>query len=281
MTQHNAVSICNFYFRSIMKTFIKPLQLLFSVVLIGIITSCGLFSPKTNPEENLIIGSNSGFPPYEMLDSNGSFEGFDIDLGKLLGKKLGKKVIFKDMSFDALILELQQGKIDLAISGISITQKRLNEVALVHYQGAPTTEMTLVFWKAIPAGVTSLEALTQHHNPTICLQSGYMISEVLEKVPGINLKYLPQTVDLVMDIQYGKSVAAVIQPAVAQALNKDHKNLKLLTIEIPAHFQDLGNGIGINKNNHALINKVTAAIAEFKKDGTLATLESKWFKEGK
>jgi arginine transport system substrate-binding protein len=89
------------------------------------------------PSNLFVVGTNSGFPPFELLDDQGNLVGFDIDLARQIADALGKKLELKDMSFDALIVALQQGKIDCAIAGISITSRRQQEIALIHYFGEP------------------------------------------------------------------------------------------------------------------------------------------------
>ena len=54
--------------------------------------------------------------------------GFDIDLAKALGKQMGYKVELVNLGFDGLIPALSTGNIDLAVSGMSITEERKNAV---------------------------------------------------------------------------------------------------------------------------------------------------------
>lgn len=73
--------------------------------------SCDVFvQEKTKTCEELVVGLNSGFPPYEVLNAQGQFEGFDIDVANQLATKMGKKLVIKDMAFDALVMALNQGK---------------------------------------------------------------------------------------------------------------------------------------------------------------------------
>lgn len=231
------------------------------------------------PEDILIVGTNTAFPPFEFLNSSGELEGFDIDLAHLIAKKMNKKLVLKDMAFDALILELQQGKIDLAISGISITEKRKQEVHLVHYHGTPTQTLTLAFWNNVPTGITKLEDLAEIDDLVVCVQSGNVQAEILEKMPFIKVKHLENIQDLVMDIKFGKSTAAALEPAIVKGLNKKDGAIKPLTLSLSHECQDLGDGIGINKHNATLIKQVEEMIAEWKADGTIDGLTSHWFKK--
>jgi len=51
----------------------------------------------------LLVGTESTYPPYEFRDEQGNLVGFDIDLMNVVALKLGKKIEWQDMAFDALI----------------------------------------------------------------------------------------------------------------------------------------------------------------------------------
>ena len=185
------------------------------------------------------------------------------------------------MSFDALIVALQQGKIDCAIAGISITKSRQQEIALIHYLGKPLTKLPLFFWKEIPARVKGVGDLAHYANKTVCAQAGtYTAGDYLKLPAGLKLRNLENIADLIMDIKYGKSIAAVLEPKVAYVLQVQYPELKILDIPLTEEQQDFGSGIGIQKNNSELINKISRIVATLKKNGTIERLETKWFKYG-
>jgi len=74
-------------------------------------------------ESALKVGICAQFEPMMFVYKN-QFTGFDMELALRLGKMLGKKIEVVDMSFDSLILSLQSGKVDFAISNFEITPQR-------------------------------------------------------------------------------------------------------------------------------------------------------------
>ena len=242
------------------------------------LSSCSLFSPAAKKEDVLVVGTNSGFPPYEMLDNDGNLIGLDIDLAKIIAQKLGKKLELQDMAFDSLIIGLQQKKIDLILAGVSITQKRLEEVALIPYTGKPLTKLPLLFWHEIPAGVNSIYDLNHHSNKTVCTQSGTFQEEVIAKYDFITVKPLKENADLIMDIKFGKSIAAILETKVALAMKEQHPEIKILDLELKPEERDLGTGIGINKTNTQLVAQITSIINELKANGQIQKLEAQWIK---
>ena len=72
----------------------------------------------------LIVGTATGYYPFEMVDKDGKLVGFDIDISKAFAKELGVEVEFQNYSFAGLIPAIQSGKIDIVLAGMAITDKR-------------------------------------------------------------------------------------------------------------------------------------------------------------
>jgi arginine transport system substrate-binding protein len=245
------------------------------LLFVALFTGCG---QHTSDNNTLLVGLNSGYPPYEVLNQKGELEGFDVDIAHAIGKKLEKKVIIKDMTFDVLIMELSQGKLDLIISGMSITQQRLEKLHMVHYQGKELTHLSLIFWKQIPDGITNLDDLKKYPEAVMCVQAGTIQEEVAKQYPTIKLKYL-DVPEMPMDLMYGKSLTALLENPVADGIKVKQPDIQIVRVQLPPQKHFLGNGIAIDKKQSALAAQVEEIVAEFKKDGTIASLEKKWFKE--
>ncbi len=111
-------------------------------------------------EETFTVGTTSGYAPYVSLDSKGQYEGFDIDLAKLVAEKLNKKLVIKDLgSMPSLIIGLKQKKIDAIIWAVSITEERQRQMEMIYYQGEKITTMPLLFWSKIPEDIKGPEDL--------------------------------------------------------------------------------------------------------------------------
>src|SRR5256885_429404 len=77
--------------------------------------------------ETIIVGTNTEFQPFSFKEGD-TITGFDIELMEEIGKRLNKKIIFKDMPFEALIPEIQLGNVQVAAGGITPTEKRAQRV---------------------------------------------------------------------------------------------------------------------------------------------------------
>ena len=226
---------------------------------------------------DLIVGTTSGYAPYVSINSEGEYEGFDIDIAKALSNKLGRRLVIKDFgSMPALILALKQNKADILIWSISITQERQKQMAMVYYQGEKTTTLPLVFWEKIPDNIKNLEEMANNPNAVISVEAGSFQENVLIDVPGLNLKQVEKVSDAILELKYGKSLAVLIDNSQKQIYTKKFPNLKNLTISLPESKQSMGNGICINLKNVDLIDAIQKAVNELFDDGTIADLETKW-----
>ena len=73
----------------------------------------------------LTMSTNAAFPPYEMTTDSGDFEGIDIEVADAIAKKLGLELQVDDMDFDAALLAAQNGKSDIVMAGVTVTDERL------------------------------------------------------------------------------------------------------------------------------------------------------------
>jgi len=103
------------------------------LVLTMVLAACGGGEPANQLEAikdkgNLIVGTSADYPPYESKDEAGNFVGFDMDLVREIGKRLGVEVEIQDMAFDTLIAAVQQGKVDAVIAAMQATPERDKQV---------------------------------------------------------------------------------------------------------------------------------------------------------
>ena len=173
----------------------------FIVVIIGIITfSFGLkfFTNPTKEYNELIVGLNTSFPPYEFIDEDGQIIGYDVDVATQIAKKLNKKLVIKDMGFDALIVALKQGKIDLILAGMEITPERSKEIVMVPYGSIDS--FALLFWQKIPNQITKIHDIANLPNKQVCTQAGTTYENYLKKIPEIEIKTIDDITEVVIDL---------------------------------------------------------------------------------
>lgn len=87
---------------------------------------------KVLKNKKLVIGTAPGYFPFEMIDLNGEFIGYDVDTARAIGEALNVDVEFKQFGFDGLIPALQTGEIDMIIAGMTIRGDRALAVSFAN-----------------------------------------------------------------------------------------------------------------------------------------------------
>jgi ABC-type amino acid transport substrate-binding protein len=75
-------------------------------------------------EGKIVIGTDATFPPMEYIDELGNLVGYDIDLGTKLAEEMKVSVEFQDISWDEVFSALEDGRVDIIISSVTINDER-------------------------------------------------------------------------------------------------------------------------------------------------------------
>jgi polar amino acid transport system substrate-binding protein len=218
--------------------------------------------------EKLVVGAYPSNPPWEAKNEKGEFEGFEVDLVKAIATKLNREVELQDLGFQALFAATSSGRIDMAISTITITQERLKSQAFT--QGYYDSDMALA-----AANDTALKGLADVKGKTLgalATSTGETwIKENMQKYGIGGIKTYNTQQDLLLDTRNGRVDGAISDLAGMQFTFQKMPGLKIV------ERISTGDQYGIMmKKGSPLLEPVNNAISELKKDGTLATLHKKW-----
>ncbi|GHF53750.1 polar amino acid transport system substrate-binding protein [Deinococcus metalli] len=228
-----------------------------------------LFSASVaHAEGTLNVGANVGNVPWEFQDASGATVGFEIELVNQIAKNLGKSVNVVNTPFNGLFAAVQSGRIDLAISSITITKKRLETVAFAqpYYDsdqsltvkaGSPLKSMADFKGKTVGVDTGSTGAMWA---TTHLAEYGYTIREYV----GLNAAML--------DLKNGRIDGYISDIPALQYYAKTTGGVAVI--------QRLKTGeqysIMFAKNND-LAKQFNAQIDMMKRSGYLAALHKKWF----
>lgn len=227
-------------------------------------------------EEGKLIGaSDMAYPPLESIsDTTGEPEGFEIDMMDAIAAKLGLEMEWLDpQKFDTIIPLIKQGgKCDVGVSAFTITDERKQEIDfsdsyLDSNQGLVTRS---------DATDKTEEALNVE-GKKVAVQSGTTGEAwVEERLPNATCVPLDDAIQAMTGLQSGLYDAVVADlPVMSYLCLKSYTDCEV-AIEIPTGEQY---GIVISKENTKLTSDINQAISELKDDGTMASLEEKWFGE--
>jgi ABC-type amino acid transport substrate-binding protein len=249
----------------------------FAIFIFGYFYNVGFtrFAADNKNMDNFVLGIASGYLPFVGLDSNGNYEGFDIDIAQSLADCMNKKLVLKDCgSMGSLFIALEQNMVDAIMWGLSITQSRLQKIAMVRYYGHDVCTYSLVFWNKPSQSIRSLDDCV---GAMICVEAGSVQEKMLDLYPSIKKFSVDRVDDALFNIQYDKADGAFVESVIAKkfkVLFPD--NISIVKVPLQKTDCEFGFGIGINQRNTALINTVQDAIAGLRSDGIIDRCAKKW-----
>lgn len=103
------------------------------VMVLGLLAGCGSSNADSSTDNSggdtakLVVATSPDFPPFESL-KGGEVVGIEVDILKLIAEKLDMELDIQQMDFDSVIPGVQAGKFDVGMSGITVTDKRKENV---------------------------------------------------------------------------------------------------------------------------------------------------------
>lgn len=224
----------------------------------------------------LIIGVDDTFAPMGFLDENNELTGFDIELAKAVGEKLGIEMKFQTIEWSMKEQELNQGNIDLIWNGYTITPARQEEVL---FTNAYLDNKQVVVVMA-DSDIQTLEDLA---GKVVAAQENSSAIDAMNSKPEImdsfaNLAEFSTNDMAIMDMEAGRADAVVADSVLLEYVishKDDPSQYRILD-------EDFGSeefGIGCRKEDTALCEAINNAIEELKADGTAAEISTTWFGE--
>jgi polar amino acid transport system substrate-binding protein len=245
------------------------------LLLIAVGAACWWYFAPQPAQQNsdvLYVGTNAEFQPFTFIQKDGTLVGFDIDIARAVCDRLGKECVIKNMSFDALIPEIQLGSVHMLAAGMTPTPERAKRVLFTtpHLDGS---SLMLVMRKdgdlgddvatilktkriAVNQGYTADSYVTNYGCPHIVHLSGASVSEGLLALAS-NQADCYVTAD------------NVIKPFFDQDTKHEYSSVVLpdtndsCALAVSQKFPEL----------HAQVQQV---LAQMQADGTLDQIKTKW-----
>ena len=220
----------------------------------------------TVTEGKLTMSTNAAFPPYEMTTDSGDLEGIDIEVAGAIAKKLGLELQVDDMDFDAALLAAQQGKSDIVMAGVSVTEERQK---VMEFSDSYATGVQVIIVKE-DSEIASVEDLDGKMIGTQRGTTGniYCTDDYGED----HITTYDNGLTAVQALMNGQVDCVVIDQEPAKAFVAANQGLKILDTEYVSEDY----AIGMAKGNTALQSAVNKALAELQEDGTVQSIVDKY-----
>ena len=222
-------------------------------------------------EGKLTMSTNAQFPPYELVsDGEGyegtGFEGIDVELAYALAQKLGLELQIDDMDFDAALLAVQQGKSDMVMAGVTVTDERQN---VMDFTDSYATGIQSIIVKE-DSDIASVDDLAGKKIGTQRGTTGYLYCS--DDFGDENVVAYDDGLTAVQMLNNGQVDCVVIDNAPAKEFIAANPGLKLLDTA----YVEESYAIGIGKGNTELKDAINTALEELKADGTLQAIVDKY-----
>lgn len=216
--------------------------------------------------ETLLIGTDATAPPMESLNDQGGLIGYDIDLGYRVANELGMKAEFKNIPWENIFTDLENGKIDMIISSVTINEERKQKYAF----SEPYINAGQVIVSRKDNPITSTAGLK---GKKISAQKGTTCEKEAYKYTDANLVIIyEQFIDAASAVSKGIADATICDLTLAKGYIDQYENLKITSDPFTNEYY----GIVIRKDNTELLKKVNEAIAVLRVKGILTDLKQKW-----
>jgi polar amino acid transport system substrate-binding protein len=246
----------------------RPLFLLAA----SLLASTFLIQAPAGAAPAIVIGLDDHFPPMGFRDDKNQIVGFDVDLAKEAGKRLGVEVSFKPIDWSAKEAELNGKRIDVLWNGLTITEERKANILFTK----PYLENRQIIMVPANSPIQDKAGLA---GKTVGVQDGSSAVDAVHKDAGTakslkELKKFSDNVTALMDLSAGRLDAIVVDEIVGRYYIGKKANENRILAD---HFGAEEYGVGVRKGDSELAGKLDEALDEMKADGTGRDISRKWF----
>jgi polar amino acid transport system substrate-binding protein len=226
-------------------------------------------APKSH--QQLIVGMELAYPPFEMTDEHGQPTGVSVDMAKDLGKYLGRAVEIQNVAFDGLIPSLQTHKIDLIISSMTVTAERAKAIAFS--EPYLKTGLCLLVGKASP--IKSISDADQPGRVVAVKRGTTGHIYATDKIKNAKVLVLDKEDACVLEVIQGKADAFIYDQI---STYENWRRNPDTTRPLLKPFQEESWAIGLRQDDEALLKQVNQFLQDYKGRGGFEELGDRYLK---
>ena len=224
------------------------------------------------------VGTDPTWPPYQERDNNSRIIGFEVDLADACAKKLGLTINWQNESFDNIILLVQNGQLDMGVSGFLITPERLDLVSFTMPHSITQSQVIMLESTMEAKNITTLNSLEdlKKLGITVGTQIGVVEQQELQAANVDTRAWSDSTLAVQDMISANSSVQAVYAETPVTYAWIDQYAAQGFQIGIIYNHPNYPVAFAIAKGSHTLLDKMDGALTQLIRDGTVDQLKTKW-----
>jgi len=216
----------------------------------------------------IIVATEGQFAPFNYFQG-ATLTGFEVEVAEAMAAKMGVKIEWKPLGFDALLAGLRQDRWDMVIASHGITDERAKAVTF--------TEPHYCSGGVIIAKDAAIKTANDLAGKVVAVQTGTTYLDNVKKLAGVKeVKNFPQDTDARGALMTGRVDAWVTDKFVA--VNALAAN--------PAGGLKMGDFLfveriasAVAKGNSSLAAEINKSLAAIQADGSYAAISKKWFND--
>ena len=247
-------------------------MIIFSILLLGL-SGCATTGVHTGQaaENPILVGVTPNYPPV-IFKISGQVTGLEADLARRLSAELKRPIKFVEISWEEQIPALLEGKIDIIMSGMTITQAR--QVRITFSQPYLTSGLMIAFAAENASKYGSLQNIIDSF-PDIGFVAGttgetYARNTFREGNRMVPVKSASEAALALKNRRF--DIFVYDAPAVAWIVSENEADLKLLRELLNIEYL----GWGLRREDRELLGRVNGLLSQWKNDGTLKETILKW-----
>jgi glutamine transport system permease protein len=230
---------------------------------------------KIQPKKDTyVIASDSTFAPFEFQNSDGEYEGIDVDLVKRIAELQNFNIEFKFIGFSSAVQAVESGQADAMIAGMTITDEREKSFDF------STPYFNSGIQIAVKKGNDKIKSYEDLKNKKVGAKIGTESADFLEANKdkyGYSVKYLDTTDALYSALEIGE-IAAMMDdyPVIGYGVAQKQPLITPIPREEGGKY-----GFAVKKGkNPELIQMFNEGLAELKRTGEYDKIVGKYIKDG-
>lgn len=237
---------------------------------LGLSWAALIASQPANAQQVLKTGVDATFAPHAMVKLGGGLQGFNLDLGYEIARRMGRKLEVEGTEFSGLLPGMNAGKYDFILTPVTATPERAKQ--MLFSEGYLDTDFTFVEKKAAP-GIKSLDDLK---GKVISVNKGSAFEAWCRDNAakyGFTYGAYGSNADAVQAVQAGRADANLSASSVSGWVAKQNPLVKP-TFSIRTGFVW---ALAFRADDKAGRDSISMVLKCMKKDGFVAKTAEKWF----